>query len=46
VLGAQPERIIEVARLLAEPKQGQPIPFWDGNAGRRAAEAVARLLEG
>jgi UDP-N-acetylglucosamine 2-epimerase (non-hydrolysing) len=44
VLGARPGRIAEVARLLADPKPGGPIPFWDGNAGRRAAEAVARLV--
>jgi UDP-N-acetylglucosamine 2-epimerase (non-hydrolysing) len=46
VLGARPARIAEVARLLADPKTGGPIPFWDGEAGRRAAEAVARLVEG
>jgi UDP-N-acetylglucosamine 2-epimerase (non-hydrolysing) len=44
VLGARPGRISEVARLLTEPKQGRPIPFWDGQAGRRAAEAVAQLV--
>jgi UDP-N-acetylglucosamine 2-epimerase (non-hydrolysing) len=46
VLGARPGRIAEVAHLLADPKRGGPIPFWDGEAGRRAAEAVARLVEG
>jgi UDP-N-acetylglucosamine 2-epimerase (non-hydrolysing) len=45
VLGARPERIAEVARLLAEPKRGGPIPFWDGDAGRRAAEAVVHFIE-
>jgi UDP-N-acetylglucosamine 2-epimerase (non-hydrolysing) len=45
MLGARPERIVEVAGLLAEPKRGGPIPFWDGAAGRRAGEAVVRLLE-
>jgi UDP-N-acetylglucosamine 2-epimerase (non-hydrolysing) len=45
VLGARPGRIAEVARLLEDPKRGGPIPLWDGDAGRRAAEAVARLVE-
>jgi UDP-N-acetylglucosamine 2-epimerase (non-hydrolysing) len=46
VLGAQPERIAEVAALLAEPKPGEPIPLWDGEAGPRAAAAIAEFLEG
>jgi UDP-N-acetylglucosamine 2-epimerase (non-hydrolysing) len=45
VLGARPGRIAEVARLLADPKPGGPIPFWDGRAGRRAAEAVADFVQ-
>jgi len=45
VLGARPERIGDVARLLSEPKTGGPIPLWDGNAGERAAAAIVRLLD-
>ena len=45
VLGARPERIEEIPVLLAEhrPPAG-PIPFWDGHAGERAADAVAQVL--
>ena len=46
VLGARPERIAEVAGLLAEPKQGRPIPLWDGAAGARAADALVDFLRG
>jgi UDP-N-acetylglucosamine 2-epimerase (non-hydrolysing) len=45
VLGARPGRIAEIAGLLADPKQGTPIPLWDGHAGRRAAEAVVQFVQ-
>ena len=36
--------LTEIAALLAEPKPGTPIPLWDGQAGRRAAEVLRRNL--
>ncbi len=45
ILGGEPESIAEVARLLDEPKRGQPIPLWDGSAGARAAGAIVEFLE-
>ena len=36
--------LAEIPALLAEPKPGQEIPLWDGAAGIRAAEALARAL--
>jgi UDP-N-acetylglucosamine 2-epimerase (non-hydrolysing) len=44
VIGQDPEAIREIPSRLAEPKQGQIPPLWDGDAGERAAEAVERLL--
>lgn len=46
VLGAQPERLVDVARLLDDPKPGGPIPLWDGSAGVRAADALVEFLDG
>lgn len=40
VLGAAPERIADIPRLLRIPKPGSPIPLWDGAAGPRAAAAI------
>jgi UDP-N-acetylglucosamine 2-epimerase (non-hydrolysing) len=45
VLGARPERIVDIPRLLATPRGLEPIPFWDGHAGRRAADAIMMFLE-
>ena len=36
--------LAEIPRLLATPKPGQEIPLWDGKAGERAAEVLARSL--
>jgi UDP-N-acetylglucosamine 2-epimerase (non-hydrolysing) len=45
VLGARPERIADIPELLErEPKPGNPIPFWDGGAGERSAEAIVSFL--
>jgi UDP-N-acetylglucosamine 2-epimerase (non-hydrolysing) len=46
LLGLEPERLRELPTLLAEPKHGQIPPLWDGHAGKRAAEAIERLLVG
>ena len=46
VLGIRPDRIAEIPRLLGEPKPGSPIPLWDGQAGERAAQAIADFLDG
>jgi UDP-N-acetylglucosamine 2-epimerase (non-hydrolysing) len=40
VLGVSPERIAEIPRLLEHAQTSQPIPFWDGRAGERAAAAI------
>jgi UDP-N-acetylglucosamine 2-epimerase (non-hydrolysing) len=40
VLGAAPERIAEIPRLLEQGRASQPIPLWDGRAGERAATAI------
>ncbi len=44
LLGARPERIAEIPRLLAAPRSVRPIPLWDGRAGERAAEVLAQFL--
>jgi UDP-N-acetylglucosamine 2-epimerase (non-hydrolysing) len=45
VLGARPERIADIPALLErEPKPGGPIPYWDGRAGARTAEAIVSFL--
>lgn len=36
--------LAEVPALLAEPKPGRPIPFWDGAAGQRAARVLLESL--
>jgi UDP-N-acetylglucosamine 2-epimerase (non-hydrolysing) len=46
LLGARPERIVEIPALLDTPLPEQPIPLWDGHAGERAAEEVALFLAG
>ena len=46
LLGLEPERLRELPALLAEPKQGQIPPLWDGHAGERAAEEIERLVVG
>ena len=42
VLGADPAAIALVPALLAESRAPREIPFWDGAAGRRAAEVLLR----
>ncbi|MGZ4417564.1 MAG: UDP-N-acetyl glucosamine 2-epimerase, partial [Gaiellaceae bacterium] len=46
LLGLEPERLRELPALLAEPKQGQIPPLWDGHAGERAANEIERLVVG
>jgi UDP-N-acetylglucosamine 2-epimerase (non-hydrolysing) len=46
LLGLEPERLRELPTLLAEPKQGQIPPLWDGHAGERAADEIERLVVG
>jgi UDP-N-acetylglucosamine 2-epimerase (non-hydrolysing) len=46
VLGAKPERIAEIPRLLKRPKPGDVVPGWDGSAGARAAAALRAFLSG
>ena len=44
VLGAKPERIAEIPKLLERPKPGEVIPGWDGAAGARAAAVLCDQL--
>ena len=44
VLGAKPERLAEIPKLLERPKPGEVVPGWDGAAGARAAAVLAREL--
>jgi UDP-N-acetylglucosamine 2-epimerase (non-hydrolysing) len=44
VLGARPERLLEIPALLERPKPGEVVPGWDGAAGTRAAQVLARRL--
>jgi UDP-N-acetylglucosamine 2-epimerase (non-hydrolysing) len=44
VLGADPAAIALIPALLADSRNGQVIPLWDGKAGRRAAEVLLREL--
>ena len=44
VLGAKPERLAEIPRLLERPKPGEVVPGWDGAAGGRAAEVIGSTL--
>ncbi|HEY8103897.1 MAG TPA: UDP-N-acetylglucosamine 2-epimerase (non-hydrolyzing) [Gaiellaceae bacterium] len=43
-LGARPERLVEIPKLLERPKPGEAIPGWDGAAGSRAAKVLRRAL--
>ena len=45
VLGAAPEKIVLIPEKLETPKPGEPIPYWDGEAGPRSAEAIMAFLE-
>jgi UDP-N-acetylglucosamine 2-epimerase (non-hydrolysing) len=44
VLGARPERIAEIPALLTDERPAEPIPLWDGRAGERAADVLARFI--
>jgi UDP-N-acetylglucosamine 2-epimerase (non-hydrolysing) len=44
VIGANPERIGDIPALLSELPSSQQIPLWDGRAGERAAEVLARFV--
>ena len=44
VLGAKPERLAEIPRLLERPKPGEVVPGWDGSAGARAAAVLQAAL--
>jgi UDP-N-acetylglucosamine 2-epimerase (non-hydrolysing) len=49
LVGMDPGALLSAAReLLARPISAEPagIPFWDGQAGSRAAAAVIALLDG
>jgi UDP-N-acetylglucosamine 2-epimerase (non-hydrolysing) len=44
VIGLHPSRIAEIPALLEESRPGGPIPFWDGQAGERAATVLAAFV--
>jgi UDP-N-acetylglucosamine 2-epimerase (non-hydrolysing) len=44
VLGAKPERLAEIPKLLERPKPGDAVPGWDGAAGARAAAVLRSYL--
>jgi UDP-N-acetylglucosamine 2-epimerase (non-hydrolysing) len=44
LLGVEPRRIAEILKLLAKPQPFEPIPLWDGRAGKRAAEVLSAFL--
>jgi len=44
LLGLEPERIGEIPALLEGERVAAQIPLWDGNAGERAADAIAQFL--
>jgi UDP-N-acetylglucosamine 2-epimerase (non-hydrolysing) len=45
LLGARPERIVEIPTLLEESRASEAIPLWDGRAGERAAAALYGFIE-
>jgi hypothetical protein len=45
LLGLRPDRIGEIPALLERPLPVEPIPFWDGHAGERAAVLLAAFVE-
>jgi UDP-N-acetylglucosamine 2-epimerase (non-hydrolysing) len=45
LLGLDPGRLVEIPALLARPRNAEPIPLWDGEAGVRSARVVATFLE-
>ena len=46
MLGAEPRRIAEIPALLAEARETQEIPLWDGHAGERAADVLVEFVAG
>ena len=44
VLGAEPDRVREIPRLLEQDQPSQAIPLWDGRAAQRGADAILELL--
>ena len=46
LLGLDPGRIREIPALLDQRVEREPIPFWDGHAGTRAADVIQTFLAG
>lgn len=44
LLGAAPDRIAAIPRLLETPITSEPIPLWDGAAGARTARVIVDFL--
>jgi UDP-N-acetylglucosamine 2-epimerase (non-hydrolysing) len=45
VLGAQPERLRQIPKLLRAERAVQAIPYWDGEAGTRAAAILSAYVD-
>ncbi len=45
LIGLDPTRIDEIPRLLEQRQPSAIPPFWDGLAGKRAADVIAGMLE-
>jgi UDP-N-acetylglucosamine 2-epimerase (non-hydrolysing) len=45
VLGADPDQIRTIPRLLEAERPTRKIPLWDGKSGERAAKVIAEFLE-
>jgi UDP-N-acetylglucosamine 2-epimerase (non-hydrolysing) len=45
LLGLDPGRLARIPALLARPRDAEPIPLWDGEAGVRSAGVLATFLE-
>ena len=46
VIGANPERLLEIPALLERPKPGEVVPGWDGRAAARAASVLHASVGG
>ncbi|MEP6812258.1 MAG: UDP-N-acetylglucosamine 2-epimerase (non-hydrolyzing) [Actinomycetota bacterium] len=45
LLGVRPDRVHEIPALLPDDRPAEQIPFWDGHAGERAADAIRRWVD-
>ena len=43
LLGLDPKRIADIPKLLENPRPGNVIPFWDGEAASRVADVLEAI---